>query len=119
MNDASEMCVLNRLTHSLEKSQPFGDTQFACVTKFRDRFSLDKLHCEVGSTCLGHSAIKQFGDVGMVHHSERLALLLESRENNLGIHSSFDEFECDALHKRNSAFREPHLAETTLADLRD
>jgi hypothetical protein len=58
-----------------------------------DRHAGDQLHDEVGAAGVGGASVQDPGDMGMVHHRQRLALGLEPGDHLGGIHAGLDGFE--------------------------
>ena len=56
-------------------------------------------------------------DVRMIHHRQRLPLLLEARDDLLRIHPHLDDLQRHAPPHRLLLLRHPHRAEAALADL--
>jgi len=57
-------------------------------------------HDEVGSAELGGAGIEHLRDVGVIHHGQCLALLLEARDHIAGVHAELDDLEGDpAAHR--------------------
>ena len=61
------------------------------------------------------AGIQHLGDVGMVHHGQRLPLGLEPRDDLLGVHAQLDDLERHAPAHRFSLLRHIHHAATTFA----
>jgi hypothetical protein len=119
VDDALRVRVLHRLADLREQREPLADRQGVRVAEAGDRLALHMLHREAGPALLRESAVEHLGDVGMVHHRQRLALLLESRDHLLRVKAEAHDLERDALDERLAPFRKPHLAETAFAERRD
>jgi hypothetical protein len=85
--------VLNRLAHLDEQPEPVADTQAAPIAVVGDRDTADQLHDEVWMTLVGHSGVKHFGDVRVVHEGEGLPLGLEPGDHLVRVHSRLDQLE--------------------------
>ena len=79
-NNASRSLVVIRL-----RSQYCGD---GCA--------LDVLHHEVRAPLGGRAGVEDLGDVRMVHHRQRLALVVEAGEHLGGIHAELHNLESHA-----------------------
>ena len=76
-----------------EQLQPFAGIKFLLIAEFCDWSSFDQLHHEIGSSRVGRSGIQHFGDIGMIHHGQRLPLGFKSSHNLVRIHARFDDLE--------------------------
>ena len=56
-----------------------------------DGNSLDNLHYKIRPPRIGCSAVKHFGNAGMVHQSQHLTLGFETAGYLLGIHAQLDD----------------------------
>ena len=69
--------------------------QLAWSQYSRDRDALDQLHDEVGASRVGRAGVEDLGDIGMIHHRQRLALGLEPGDHLARIHPRLDDLEGD------------------------
>ena len=67
------------------------------IGKLRDRQPLDEVHDEVGLTVLGHAAVQQPRDVGVVEARQGLPLTAKPPNRILAIEPTFDELDRDGL----------------------
>jgi hypothetical protein len=116
MNDALHVRVLHGVAHGGEELEPLADGQAVAVCEPSDRLALHILHREEGLSRRGDAAVEDARDVRVVHHRERLALLLEARDDGARVHARLDDLDRDALHHGLAALGEPHLSEAALAD---
>ena len=65
-----------------------------------DRLAGHQLHDEVGAPLVGGAGVEHPGDVGVVHHRERLPLALEAGEHLVGVHPEPDHLERDRAPER-------------------
>ena len=64
--------VLDRRANLTEQGQPGGQVEAVPVAVLRDRDPLDQLHHKERPAALGCAGVEDAGDVGMVHHGQRL-----------------------------------------------
>ena len=95
MNDTFLVGVLDRLANLGEEVESVFGRELVFVAILIDRNAFDQFHHEVGSTGVSGSGVEDFGDVGMVHHRERLAFGLKAGDDVFGVHPEFDDFEGD------------------------
>ncbi len=93
-----------------------GD-RLGLVAVFRDRDALDKLHREKRLPGLGNPGVQHLGDVGVVHHSERLPFLVETGKQARGIQAKADYFEGDAALHVLDLIGDPDLSHAAFAQL--
>ncbi len=121
MFDAVDEAFLVRVLHGGadvgEQFEPgFGVELFFSAIP-GDRDALDQLHDEVGAALVGGAGVVNFGDVGVVHQRERLALGLEAGDDFLRIHPRLDDLERDAAFHRLALLGQIDDAEPAFADL--
>ena len=87
------------------------------IAVFRDRNPADEFHHEIGTPGGGAAGIINFGDIGVVHHREGLALGVEARDDGLGVHAEFDHLQREAAAHRFLLLGHPDHAAATFADL--
>ena len=63
------------------------------------------------------AGVEHLGDVGVVHHRQRLPLGLEARDDLLRVHAELDDLERDAAPHRLALLGHEHGAESAFADL--
>src|SRR5262249_27460755 len=79
--------------------------------------ALDELHHEIGPARFSRATVENTGDVGMIHHRQRLPLGLKSGNDLPGIHPELDDLQRDhAAHGLFLLGHEDH-AEAAFADL--
>ena len=50
-----------------------------------------QFHDKERAAAVGHAAVVDLGDVGVVHHRQRLAFGLEAGDHRLGVHARLDD----------------------------
>ena len=96
MDDALLMRVLNGLADLDEQLQPFAAwRRLFSIAKIGDSDAAHQFHDEVGPARLGGSGVEHFGDVGMVHHRQRLPLGFEPGDDLLCVHAQLDDLQGD------------------------
>jgi hypothetical protein len=117
MKDALLVGVLYRLADGDEEIQPLADRELGVVAEPRQRLTRDELHHEERAPGVGEAAVEDLGDIGMVHHRQRLTLLLEPLEDGAGAHARLDELERHLPFDRCGLVGDPDLAHAALAEL--
>ena len=117
VDDALLMGVLDGLANRDEELEPLLDREADVVAVLGDRHAFDVFHDEVRPAFVGHAAVKDLGDVGMVHQGEGLPLGLEPREDLARVHARLDELEGDAALDRLGLLGDPDGAHAAFADL--
>ena len=100
-----------------KSSSRCASERLVCVAERRDRLAVHQLHHEVRTAGVGGAGVEDLRDVGMVHHRQRLALLLEAGDDLPGVHAQLDDLERDAARHRLALLGEEDEAEAALADL--
>ena len=100
VDDALLVRVLDRVTDGNEKLEPLAGRELVFVAVFRDGLPLDQFHDEVRAARLGAAAIEHAGDVGMIHHGQRLPLGFEASNDLLGVHAQLDDLQRHAAADR-------------------
>ena len=77
----------------------------------------DEFHDEEGPAKLRRTGVEDLGDVRVLHHRERLPLLLEAGDDFLRVHAELDDLQRHAPPHRLLLLGHPHDAEAALADL--
>ena len=95
MDDALLVRVLHAAAHAEEELEPVTQIEVVPVAVGRDRLAGHQLHDEVGEPLVGGAGFERAGDVGVIHHRERLPLALEAGEHLVGIHPEPDHLERD------------------------
>jgi hypothetical protein len=100
MDDALLMRVLHRLADRHEQLQTLLRRQVFLVAVLGNGQALDQLHDEIGSCRVRRASVQHLGDVGVVHHRQRLAFLLEAGNHLVRVHSRLDDLNRNlALHR--------------------
>ena len=87
------------------------------VAVLGDGDALDQLHREVGPAALGAAGVEHAGDVGMVHHRQRLPLGLEAGDHLPAVHAGLDDLERHAAADRLLLLGHVDDAHAPFADL--
>ena len=87
------MSVLESVTDPDEKLETVRQTESVLLGELGDRRSMHELHDEVRTPILVNTTVEDLGDVGMVHHRERLTLGLEARHDLATVHTQLDQLE--------------------------
>ena len=95
MDDALGVRVLDGPAHLHEQFQPLARRELVLVTELGDRHPVHQLHHEVRAAGVGGAGVEDPGDVGVVHHRQRLALGLEPGDELSGVEPGLDYFERD------------------------
>ncbi len=91
MDDPFLMCVLDGLADVDEYFQPLSGRELVLVAVLGDGDAANQLHHEIGPAGLGGAGVKNFGDAGMVHHRQRLALGFEAGDDLFGVQARLDD----------------------------
>ena len=67
------------------------------VAVFIKRNPFDIFHDKIGKAALGHAAVEEAGNVGMIEVCQDLALIAEMPEHGISVHAAFDQFDSDTL----------------------
>src|ERR1700757_466276 len=116
MDDGLLVCVLHAFADLDEEFHPLADSESVFIAVGRYGNTGHKLHHEVGPAIRSRAGIEHFGDGGVIHKSQGLALGLKAGRNLPGVHSSLDELDSDTTAHRTLLFSEPDLAHPALAD---
>ena len=77
MDDALLMRVLDGLANLDEQVEPFLGGEIVLVAVIGDADAAHQFHHEVRPARFGRARIQHLGDVGMIHHRQRLPFRLE------------------------------------------
>ena len=78
MDDPLLMRVLHGLADRHEEFEAILRREPQLVAELVERQAVDQLHHEERLAVGRHAGVEHLGDVGVVHHRQRLALLLEA-----------------------------------------
>ena len=87
------------------------------VAVFGDLDAAHPFHDEEGTSSFSGAGVEDFGDVGMVHHGQRLPFRLEPGDDSLCIHAELDDLERDTTAHRLGLLGDINHAATTLTHL--
>ena len=116
MDDALLVRVLHAAAHAEEELEPLAQIEAVPVAVVRDRLAGHQLHDEVGESLVGGAGFERAGDVGVIHHRERLPLALEAGEHLVGIHPEPDHLERDRPPERLELLGLVHGPHAALAE---
>ena len=97
-----------------EKLKPLAHGEFLRIAKLGELGSAHQFHDEIRPSRGRHPGVENAGNVRVVHHRERLSLLIKAGDHFLGIHSQFDDFERDTSPDRLVLLDHPDGAETAV-----
>ena len=115
VDDALLMRVLERVADVDEKREPLRDGEFPLVAVGGDGHAAHQLHDEIRAPVLRRAGVEDLGDVRVIHHGQRLPLLLEAGDDFLRVHAHLDDLQRDAAFHRLHLIRHPDGAEASLA----
>ena len=116
MDDSLLVRVLDGLADLDEQIEPFLGGEIGLIAVIRDANAAHQLHHEERPTHVGRARIQHLGDVGMIHHRQRLPFGFEPRDNLLGVHAQLDYLERHAPPHRFSLLRDIDHATPAFAD---
>ena len=119
VDDALHVRMLDGVAHLREKFQALLDAVLVAVAEVGDGLALHQLHHEVVASIVGDAAVDHLGDVGMIHHRQRLAFQLEARQHALAVHARSQDLQRHLLDEWFAALGLPHHAEAAGAQLLD
>ncbi len=108
--------VLHGLADGHEELEAFVGGELHLVAEFTERQAVHQLHDEERLPCGREAGVEDFGDIGVVHHRQGLAFLLETLQHRSRIHAGLDQLEGDRALDRLGLFRDPDLAHAPFAD---
>ena len=88
--------MLDRTADREEQRQPLPGGHPLAIAILGDGCALDVLHHEVRAPFGGRAGVEDLGDVRVVHHRQRLALVVEAGEHLAGVHAELHNFESHA-----------------------
>ena len=102
---------------TLVKSSSRETVEVLLVAVVRDRNAADQLHHEERPPALGRAGVEHVGDVGVVHHRQRLPLGLEAGDHLPRVHAQLDDLERHLALDRLALLGRVDHPEAALADL--
>ena len=81
MDDALLVRVLDPAADADEELEPLAEIEAVPVAVVVIGIARHQLHHEVGEALIGGAGVERAGDVGVIHHRERLPLALEPGEH--------------------------------------
>jgi hypothetical protein len=117
MDDPFLMRVLDGVADGDEERDALVGRELLVIAVVGDLHSANELHHEIGPPVLCRAGVENFRDVRVIHHRERLPLLLEARDHFLRIHSHLDDLERYASAHRVFLVGHPHHPEAAFTDL--
>jgi len=109
--------VLHGAADQHEQLQPIPNREPLAVAVLGDGHAVHQLHDEVGPARSRDTAIEDLGDVGVIHHRERLPLRLEPGDNLLRVHPRLDDLQGDLAADGQRLLGDVDDAHAPLADL--
>ncbi len=79
--------------HLDEQIKPFPGGEIGLVAVVGDLDAAHQFHDEEGPARVGRAGVEHPGDIGVVHHRERLPLRLKPGDHLLGVHAQLDDLE--------------------------
>ena len=116
MNHPFLVGVLDGIADLDEKVQPLASGELVLVAVIGDRDAAHQFHDKEGASGVRRAGFQHFGDVGMFHHGQRLALRLETGHDLLGVHAQLDDLERHTAADRLLLFGHIDRAKTAFAD---
>ena len=86
------------------------------VAVIRDANSPNQFHREKGPARISRAGVEHLGNVGMIHHGQRLPLGLEPGDHLLGVHAQLDDLERHTPADRLGLLRDIDYTTTTFTD---
>jgi hypothetical protein len=117
MNDAFLMGVLDGMADLDKEFEPLPRAEMMLVAKLGDLNPAYQFHDEVGATGLRRAGVEDFGDVGMIHQGQCLALGFEAGDDRFGVHAQLDDLEGDASAHRFCLFGHVYEPAAAFTDL--
>ena len=117
MDDPLLVSVLDGLADGDEQLKSLARGELLVIAVLCDRDALDQFHDEIGPAGLGAAGVEHAGDVGMIHHRQRLALRFEAGDHLLAVHSGLDDLESGAPADGSLLLGHVNHAHAALADL--
>src|SRR5208282_6682571 len=96
--------VLDGIADLDEQVETFPGGEVVLVAILGDADAAHQFHDKIGATCLGGAGIEYSGNVGVIHHRQRLPLGFEAGHHRLGVHTQLDNLERDSTADRFSLF---------------
>ena len=118
MHDEILMRVVHGFADALHQTQTGLERQMCVGAIAIQRDPVDVLHHEVRQPMLVGAAVEQTRDAGMIEPRQRPALLLEARQDLLGVEAAPQQLDRDTLFEHVDARRQvddPHAAAADLA----
>ena len=117
MDDALLVCVLHGAADVHEQLEALPSCEPLRVAVFSNRRALDELHDEEGTAFRRRAPVMDFGDVGMVHHRQRLPLGFEASDDLPRVHAGLDDLQSHATTHRPLLLGDEHQSHAAFADL--
>src|SRR5215470_4767597 len=110
------MSILAAFASVDQKPEAVADFEFFLVAIAGDGNAGHVFHDEVGLTVGSGTGVEDFGDGGVIHDGEGLALGLETAEGRIVVHATAYEFESDIAADGSGLFGEPDLSHAAFAE---
>ena len=99
-----------------EQLKPLARGEIVLVAVLGDFDAAHQFHDEIRPARFGRAGIQNLGDVGMVHHGQRLPFGFEPGDDALGVHAQLDDLERDPPANRLLLFGHINHAAAAFAD---
>ena len=116
MDDGFLMRVLDAFADLHEELQPFARAEPVIVAVVRDRNTGDVLHDKVRRALGRRAGVEHFGDRGVVHQGQSLALGFEARNDFAGVHPGLDQLKSDTAANGFLLLGQPDLTHSAFSD---
>src|SRR5262245_25209607 len=117
MNNPLLVSVLHRLAHVDEQIEPGADGQVTLVAKIGDGNAANQFHYKVRTAGYSCTAVKDMGDVRMIHEGQRLSLHFKAVNHLARVHARFEDLESYLAPDRLRLLGHEDDTETAFADL--
>ena len=107
--------VLNAFAKLNEQTKPFGDREAMPVAVCGQGVAADVLHRKVRPPEIRRPGLEHFGNCGMVHERERLALRFEARNDLRGVETGLDDLDGDLPSDWMNLLRQPDITHSPFA----
>src|SRR4051794_2824609 len=115
MNNPLLVSVLHRLAYMDEQIEPGADGQVALIAKIGDGNAANQFHDKVRTAGNSFTAVKDVGDVRMIHEGQRLPLYFKAGNYLARVHTRLEDLERDLAPDRLRLLRHEDDAETAFA----
>ncbi len=100
----------------MNRPKPLHRRQIVLIAVVRDGNAAHQFHHEIGPARVRRPRIENLGDVGMIHHRQRLPLGLEAGHDRSRVHPQLDDLQRHAPAHGSLLLGDINDAEPSLAD---